>query len=302
MIIRLVAVCALILANQVALADAASVGLPPSSVAETQEPAQQFVMSDTEPSSTTTTSSPGDNSDAEGPPPEQLIAAAQAGNNPQQQVSIPAASATALGPPGTTNEQAPKPFAGGLDSANFVNCMQMARAVCQQASGVTGYQNCITKIKVQQACTQFLAFAASTGMGPKDNIDVIKEYKEGQFYLIHLQRFGANYPGVYYSIGSSGDFQDLIFGSFTQALDIRKDPNYAQIAAKFPNVQLFSIVDKLPQTAPTPSGSGVRLILRFQLFNGCHACERAGYANVAFDFSANGTLTSSSIVSLDPSS
>lgn len=217
-------------------------------------------------------------------------------------VSNASQAATPLGM-GDKTDNPPSVFVGGLDIPSFVKCNQMATAICQQTTSIPMYQSCIDRLKARgPVCKQFLAFSVASGMGPRDNIDVIKHYKEADLDLIHLQRFGANYPGVYYSIGASGDFQDLIFGAPTQSLDIRKAVQYPEIASKYPNVQLFSVVEKLPQTAPTPNGNGVRLILQFTLFNGCHACEIAGYADVAYDFSDNGTLQQTSIISLTPSS
>ena len=59
-------------------------------------------------------------------------------------------------------------------------------------------------------------------------------------------------------------------------------------------------MDQRPESVPPPSGSGLRLMFRFQLRNGCHVCERAGYANVAYDFSSDGTLQQVQVISLDP--
>lgn len=79
-------------------------------------------------------------------------------------------------------------------------------------------------------------------------------------------------------------------------IDIRKDPLYPAIARKFPRVELWGHADfKALQALP---GGGQRFIFSFVLLNGCHACEVAGYAQVAFDFSAAGRFLGTKLLRL----
>lgn len=273
----------------------------------TQEPVQQFVTSD----SAAPASNVAAAAAAAAAPAQQALPPAVIPPAPVLTPQLPTPPATptpgVMPAPSSTAplglnaaEQAPEnPFIGGLDIRTFLSCQQTTLAVCQRTKDLAEFQDCSKRVKAP-ACKQFLEFAKMTGMAPKDNVDLIKNYKNGGLDLVHLVRFGANYPGVYYAIGTNGDVVDLIFGPQTQQWDIRKDPRYPEIAAKFPNVQLFSVVDKLPQSEVGPDGTGLRLIFRFQLYNGCHACERAGYANIAYDFSDTGVLQGSSVVSLEP--
>ena len=45
-------------------------------------------------------------------------------------------------------------------------------------------------------------------------------------------------------------------------------------------------------------GGGQRFIFSFVLLNGCHACEVAGYARVAFDFSPAGKFLGTKLLRL----
>ena len=45
-------------------------------------------------------------------------------------------------------------------------------------------------------------------------------------------------------------------------------------------------------------GGGQRFIFSFVLLNGCHACELAGHAQVAFDFSAAGRFLGTKLLRL----
>jgi len=79
-------------------------------------------------------------------------------------------------------------------------------------------------------------------------------------------------------------------------IDIRKDPLYPAIARKFPRVEPWGHADfKAVQALP---GGGQRFIFSFVLLNGCHACEVAGYAQVAFDFSAAGGFLGTKLLRL----
>jgi hypothetical protein len=83
---------------------------------------------------------------------------------------------------------------------------------------------------------------------------------------------------------------------YLKHIDIRKDPLYPAIAEKFPKVELWGHSDfKAMQALP---GGGQRFLFRFVLLNGCHACEVAGYALVAFDFRAAGRFLGTKLLGL----
>jgi hypothetical protein len=270
----------------------------PLSITEDRQPVQQFVTSDpTEDPETVKSDTPADDAETQSvssadslplPPTPTFVPAQQ---------PIPGSTAIALGLNAPKKDTPDNVLVGGFDIPSFIQCKQIYTNICRTIQDPNKLDTCIKKI-VQSECKPFIAFVKATSMSPRDDVDMIKHYK--QLDLIHLVRFGANYPGVYYTLGTNGDLVDLIFGPQTQGLDIRKDIHYAEIAEKYPKVMLFSIVDKLPKVTSTTDGKGLRLILRFQLLNGCHACEQAGFAKVAYDFSEVGALQSTSIQSMEP--
>lgn len=79
-------------------------------------------------------------------------------------------------------------------------------------------------------------------------------------------------------------------------IDIRKDALYPTIARKFPRVELWGHADF--EAVRALPGGGQRFIFSFVLLNGCHACEVAGYAQVAFDFSAAGRFLGTKLLAL----
>jgi hypothetical protein len=228
------------------------------------------------------------------PPPPPVVA-------PPSQLTTPA-TARALGlsvangaPPVTDNG-----LSGGLDENNLLRCQRLVNDMCKKAKDSSQFQNCLVQLKTQPVCSQFLSFAKATQLGLHDDIDIIKQYPQANLALIHVTYAGTDYPGVYYTLGTNGNLVDMIFGPQMQTVDIGKDPSYSAIVSRFPKVQLFSIVDQLPQITTPGNGRGLRLTLRFQLLNGCATCARAGYAYVAYDFAETGDLQQVKVTSLEP--
>ncbi len=226
---------------------------------------------------------------------------------PPPNPSAPPANTTSATPaatsgpqPLTTQSTPTNAFAGGLNSAAFISCGRMATVMCVRSTDNMHYQSCLTRL-TNPACQQFLAFAAAINFSLRDEIDLIKHYPQAQLDLLHVQRFGMNYPGDFYAISGSGDLVNITSGPQAQAVDITKDAIFSQIKNRFPKAQLWSIVEGLPQTAPSPDGRGLRLVFRFNIMNGCPNCELAGHANVAYDFSEQGQLKQVQLLSLEAS-
>jgi hypothetical protein len=233
-------------------------------------------------------------------PPPQSTAQLEANPLTQKEINatdtraaVPLTASPVSGPSNNTSE-----FAGGIDSQAFIMCAKMATGVCLRAKADKDFDACLGRLKQQSACDQFTKFASMVSYGLRDQVDLLQYYKEGQMTLVHVTRMGEAYPGDYYLIGPSGNFFNVTAGSEVKTLDITKDPNYPEIAARFPRVQIWSVVNQLPVAGTSPTG-GLRLTFRFALLNGCATCDLAGYANVAYDFSEAGVFQRVTLLSLD---
>lgn len=191
-------------------------------------------------------------------------------------------------------------FAGGLNQNSFVQCAKMAASVCSLAPNKDKYLICLNQLKQQKACEQFLTFAALSQFNIKDDMDVFQRYNQASLFLIHIARGNmGNYPGDYYIISDSGYFVDINKGPEAQLLDITKNSRFPEIAQRYPRVQLWSIVNKLPVTEPLVAGAGLRFIFPFEMMNGCDTCGRVGFAYVAYDFGPDGVLNNTEVLSLE---
>jgi hypothetical protein len=224
---------------------------------------------------------------------------------PTQNPAAPATNSLVTNPLGMASDEAmfapSKPivlFQGGLDDRMFIQCERMAAGACSQTKDNAKFTMCLAEISKQPACQQFVVFAALSRFGIKDDMDVFQKYNEANLTLIHLTRGGTQYPGDYFIVGNNGSFVDINTGREAQALDVTRDPNYPSISMRYPQVQLWSLIDRPPRIEPSVQGSGIKMIFSYQLRNGCATCDLVGYADAAFDFSDNGSLKKASLLGL----
>lgn len=85
--------------------------------------------------------------------------------------------------------------------------------------------------------------------------------------------------------------------AYLRHLDIRKDRLYLSLVNRFPKAELWTGHHALPKAQRLPDG-GQRFVLGYPLLNGCHACELAGTAEVAFDFDRAGKFLGTKLVRL----
>jgi len=189
-------------------------------------------------------------------------------------------------------------FANGFAIKDFQTCEKNVAAACDSATSYDQYQLCLNKITAASYCKQFAALAKFVGFSHYNKFDVVNTYNHGKLYLLHLVRMGANYPGDYYIINSQGELVQVTAYSTTKNIDIKSAANYSSIIKDYPQAAIWGIVDELPQFVTLAQGK-VRFIVRYEMLNGCHACARAGYANVAFDFSKNGKFIGTKLIALE---
>jgi len=130
---------------------------------------------------------------------------------------------------------------------------------------------------------------------------------KGEVYLSSFREMGKvdiaevtrpllNDPIVTDSILVNGSQKIVELWGKAKNIDITRDRNYSALVRRFPNLELwpmhgFETMQRLPQ-------GGQRFIFNFTLLNGCHACEPAGSAQIAFDFDESGRFLRTSLVRL----
>jgi hypothetical protein len=82
-------------------------------------------------------------------------------------------------------------------------------------------------------------------------------------------------------------------------VDITKDPHYPALKAAFPDMELWPSGAEFRSMDHLVDG-GQGFVFAYPLQNGCHACERAGYAVVTHDFGPDGTYRGPRLLRLEP--
>ena len=80
-------------------------------------------------------------------------------------------------------------------------------------------------------------------------------------------------------------------------VDLKKDRHYQSFSKKFPKIMLWASHHDFEKMESLPQG-GQRFIFKFLMLNGCHACEIAGWARIAFDFDQSGRLAATNLIGL----
>lgn len=120
----------------------------------------------------------------------------------------------------------------------------------------------------------------------------LRDYKEGGAagiaYVLYPYR--ANENNVVYLVNGKPDLIDVDNQPQLPTADMQKDPVYAEMARKSPNISLWPgdrFTPGHPEVQPQ-AGGAVRFLVDYRLLDGCHACEQLGTAYFAFSFEPDG--------------
>ncbi|WP_244084438.1 hypothetical protein [Desulforhabdus sp. TSK] len=78
--------------------------------------------------------------------------------------------------------------------------------------------------------------------------------------------------------------------------DISKDRLYPSLVKRFPKMEIWPIHEFVGMQQFQQQGQ--RFVFSFALLNGCHACEKAGGAEIAFDFDSSGKFVGTRLIRL----
>lgn len=169
-------------------------------------------------------------------------------------------------------------FNGGLNSKDMATCNQKVAPVCKTTASMDRVECLRSRMKKTPQCTQSLAFLNLTN-------GTIKKIKhERHVDVVYAEVAAADHSDDFFMVGHAGEFVPL-----TEQIDIKTTPGYQMAVAHFPAVTLWTMTttSHFPKSVHLKNG-GERLVFKQQLTNQCRACERAGVAEVAYDFDATG--------------
>lgn len=130
----------------------------------------------------------------------------------------------------------------------------------------------------------------------------------GDTYMTGFRKLGnvdlAETTNFFYIDTGLGDQTFLVNGmpavfdprEHLRDMNIRTDPAYPAIVRKFPNAEIWS--NGGFKTSQQLAGGGQRFTYQFPVLNGCHGCEVAGTAKIAFDFDRSGKYLGAKLLGL----
>jgi hypothetical protein len=159
------------------------------------------------------------------------------------------------------------------------------------------------EMQASGASAEALAFSRQLYATTKGLIGFLREFREtGPVDLAYVEYvFRANENLACYLVNGKPPMIDLDDFKILPTDALESNPKYRVIEARHPKVSIWPsdrsatdhpIVKSLPDSAE-------RFIVDYWLQNGCHACERIGSAQFAFDFDQSGTFLGSHLLSVE---
>lgn len=155
------------------------------------------------------------------------------------------------------------------------------------------FTNCVAaRMQRVGASPQAVAFAKQMG---------------GEFYMGSFREMGKvdlattvaplwNDPNVEDFILVNGTPRIVYLWEKVENIDITRDRLYPLLSRKFPEITMWPMHNFVSMRKLSKGGQ--RFVFSFILLNGCHACDIAGFANIAFDFDQEGNFQRTELLRL----
>jgi len=160
----------------------------------------------------------------------------------------------------------------------------------------------------------FISFMRDSG-ATHDAIEFARQIN-GQGYLRDLRKrlgvdvayvtypFRANENDAVLLINRNLKIIDVDSADVLNKVDIKSDATYKQLSPKYPNMTILP-GDRTSTDQPAlemNTQQGQRFIVRYNVVNGCHACQIVAYALIAFDFTPQGDFIGTEFLGLSDQS
>jgi hypothetical protein len=177
---------------------------------------------------------------------------------------------------------------------------------CGKAPG-SGLADCfMTEMRASGASPEALAFSRQLHESTNGLIGFLRSFRAaGRVDVAYVEYvFRANENLADYLVNGEPPLIDVDDLKILPTKNLESDNRYKSIRARYPNVSIWPS-DRSTTEHPivkTLDDGGQRFILSYWLQNGCHACERIGAVEFAFDFDENGKFLGAHLYSVEPAS
>lgn len=169
----------------------------------------------------------------------------------------------------------------------------------QQDCAVAGTQfgECfVNGMQKSGASPQAVAFARMT-----DNTGYMRDFRQtGRVSVAYVYfPFRANDNQGAYLVNGTPSMVDIDNQTLLAQNELAKDPTYAELAKKYPQITIFpGDRNGTNYLVAESSRYGQRFIVPYNLRNQCHACEQLGVAKFAFNFDPGGKFLGTNLFSI----
>ena len=180
-----------------------------------------------------------------------------------------------------------------------MSTMQAARETCAKGPGAEFGKCFVQQMQAAGASPQAVAF-----MHAIQNNGFMRDFVDAGRVSIAFADFpfAANENQHAFLVNGKPSVIDVDDYAVIPRNDLSKDPEYAALLKKFPNLSVFPGDRAGTQfiTAKALPNGGQRFLVPYVLVDGCHACARVAKLALAFDFDKEGKFLGAKVANVHP--
>ncbi|MFL6351069.1 MAG: hypothetical protein ACJ74Z_04350 [Bryobacteraceae bacterium] len=160
----------------------------------------------------------------------------------------------------------------------------------------------LTEMRVSGASPEAVSFSQQLNENTNGLIGFLHDFREaGRIDVGYVEYvFRANENLACYFVNGIPSLIDVDDAKILETNGLERNIRYAGIKARYPQVSIWPgdrSTTMYPIARDLPMG-GKRFIVSYWLQNGCHACERIGSVQFAFDFDKSGKFLGAQLQSV----
>jgi hypothetical protein len=161
----------------------------------------------------------------------------------------------------------------------------------------------LTEMRASGASTEGVTFSRRLNEDTKGQIGFLHDFREaGEVDVGYVEYvFRANENLACYLVNGIPPLMDVDNTKILETNSLERNIRYAAIKARYPKVSIWPGERNrtMYPLARDLSRGGKRFIVSYWLQNGCHACERIGSVQFAFDFDETGKFLGTQLQSVE---
>ena len=161
----------------------------------------------------------------------------------------------------------------------------------------------LAEMKASGASPEAVAFSRQLNENTKGLIGFLRDFREvGKVDVGYVEYlFRANENLAYYFVNGIPALIDVDNTSILETNMLERNIRYAAMKERYPKISIWP-GDRSTTMYPLVrelSKGGTRFVVSYWLQNGCHACERIGSVQFAFDFDSSGKFLGTQFQSVE---